>query len=413
MADEDTSEAAGAGAGAARRPVTDWATDFDHLSDEWAARAPEICAELRERCPVAHTDRFYGAYLVTRYDDAVAVAQDTARFSNRITAVNENDPAKIRLEAAPITLDPPVHGPVRRALLPPFSPRSVAALVPLVEASCDAALDRLEGRDLVDGALDYAQIIPVEVTAALLGLPAGEGDRFRGWVKGILCDGQVDLDLAARCTREVRAFFAEQLEDRRAHPTGDLVTWVADAEVHEDDGTVRPLSHREQVGVLYLLLVAGIDTTWSAIGCSLLHLAGCAADRRRLASEPELMDRAVEELLRWASPVNMGRIITEDGMIGEYPVRAGQRLVLSFVAANRDPAHFERPEEVVLDRATNRHLAFGVGVHRCLGSNLARMELKVALQRWLARIPEFEPAGPVRWSIGVRGPTTVPLRILR
>jgi cytochrome P450 len=394
-----------------RRPVSDWATDFDHLSEEWAAHAPEITADLRGRCPVAHTERFSGAYLVTRYDDVVAVAQDTATFSNRITAVNENKPENIRLEAPPITLDPPLHGPVRRSLLPPFAPREVARLVPFVEQCCDRALDALAGRDVVDGALDYAQVIPVDVTARLLGLPRGDGDTFRAWVKGILSEGQIDLELAARCTREVRAFFAEQLEQRRREPGDDLVSWVAHAEVPVDGGGSRPLDDREQVGALYLLLVAGIDTTWSAIGASLHHLSRHPDHRRRLVAEPELMEGAVEELLRFFAPVTMARVITGDGHIGPCPVRGGERLLLSYGSANRDPDHFDRPDDVVLDRAHNRHLAFGVGVHRCLGSNLARMELKVALERWLARYPDFEPAGEVRWTIGVRGPRTVPLRL--
>ncbi len=403
--------------------MTDWATDFDHLSPEWARNSPEITADLRQRCPVAHTERFYGAYLVTRYDDVVAVAHDTATFSNRITAVNENHPDKIRLQAPPITLDPPLHGPVRRALLAPFAPREVARLEPFVAARCDAALDRLAGRELVDGALDYAQIIPVEVMAELLGLDAADADQFRVWVKGILSDGQIDLDLAARCTREVRAFFAEQLRDRRQRPTSDLVSWVAQATVVDDAaggdehicdehiGGGRPLSEREQLGVLYLLLVAGVDTTWSAIGASLHHLSYHPEHRRRLADDPGLVDLAVEELLRFFAPVTMGRLISSDGSIGGSPVAAGERLLLSFLSANRDPSHFDQPDEVVLDRARNRHLAFGVGIHRCLGSNLARMELRVALQRWLARYPDFEPAGDVEWTIGVRGPRTVPLRL--
>jgi len=397
-----------------RRPVSDWATDFDHLSQEWAERSPEITAELRERCPVAHTDRFHGAYLVTRYDDAVAVAHDAATFSNRVTAVNENHPDRIRLEAPPITLDPPAHGPVRRSLLPPFSPRAVARLEPFVVQSCDRALDALAGRELVDGAHDYAQIVPVEVTARLLGLPAEDGDRFRAWVKGILADGLVDLELAARCTREVRAYFADQLARRRVEPADDLVTWVATTRVDDDSGAPpRPLTEREQLGALYLLLVAGIDTTWSAIGASLHHLATHPEDRHRLVVEPALMERAVEELLRFFSPVNMARVIEADAEIGGCPVRAGERLLIGFASANRDAAHFDRADEVVLDRRENRHVAFGVGVHRCLGSNLARMELRVALTRWLARYPDFEPAGPVRWTIGVRGPSTVPLRLLR
>lgn len=405
-------DAAGTGtSGMTRRPVRDWATDFDHLSPEWAAHSPEITADLRQRCPVAHTERFYGAYLVTRYDDVVTVAHDTVAFSNRITAVNENRPENIRLEAPPITLDPPQHGPLRRALLPPFSPHAVRRLIPVTEAICDRALDALEGRTVADAAVDYAQIVPVEVTARLLGLPPEDGDRFRSWVKGILGDGLIDLDLAARCTREVRAFFAEHLAERRRRPTDDLISYVAHAEVDSDDGSTRPLGEREQLGVLYLLLVAGIDTTWSTIGSALHHLSTNAEHRRLLVETPSLIDAAVEEFLRYFAPITMGRIIEHDAVIAGCPVRAGERLLVGYPSANRDASQFEAPDEVILDRAHNRHLAFGVGPHRCLGSNLARMELKVALQRWLARFPDFEAAGEVVWTIGVRGPSTVPVRL--
>ena len=359
---------------------------------------------------MAHTERFYGVYLVTRYDDLVAAAHDTAHFSNRITAVNENRPENIRLEAPPITLDPPAHGPVRRAILAPFAPQAVARLAPVIERFCDRALDAVAGQRTVDGALDYAQLVSVEVMAHLLGLAHHDGDRFRGWVRGILSDGQVDLELAARCTREVRAFFATQLEDRRQNPAEDLVSWVATTTA-DVDGAPRPLTEREQLGVLYLLLVAGIDTTWSAIGSSLHHLSHHPDQLQRLVAEPELIDTAVEEFLRFFSPVTMGRVIVADGAVGGCPVRAGERMLLSYGSANRDAAHFERPDEVVLDRVENRHIAFGVGVHRCLGSNLARLELKIALQRWIARYPSFEPAGPVSWTIGVRGPQAVPLRV--
>lgn len=388
---------------APRRPVTDWATDFDHLSPDWAAHEPEILADLRQRCPVAHTDRFHGAYLVTRYDDVVAAAHDTATFSNRITAVNENDPAKIRLHAPPITLDPPLHGSARQALLPPFAPRAIAGLEPMVTAVCDAALDALAGRELIDAAVDYAQVVSVQVMATLLGLPAIDHDRFRLWVKGILSDGLVDLDLAARCTREVRAYFTEQLADRAVDPGDDLVSWVAAAEGFDQ---------RDRLGVLYLLLVAGVDTTWSVIGAALHHLSTRPDQAAWLAADPARIDLAVEELLRYFAPVMMGRIITADGEIGGCPVRAGERLLISYGSANRDADRFPDPDEVVLGRERNRHLAFGVGPHRCLGSNLARLELRIALQRWLARHPRFEPAGDVTWTIGVRGPKTVPLRLL-
>lgn len=398
-----------------RRPVTDWATDFDHLGDEWAAHSNEILANLRDRCPVAHTDRFHGAYLATRYDDIVATAQNTEVFSNRVTVVNENAPENINLEAPPITLDPPAHGPVRRAVLPPFNPKEVARLEPMVADIADRAVARLAGREHVDGALDYAQVIPVEVTVGMLGLPLERGDEFRSWVNGILKEGQADLDLARWATREVQRFFAEQLEDRRANPGDDLVTWVLHAEAPNEDGSTRPLTQREQIGVLFLLLVAGIDTTWSAIGASLYHLGTHPDDLKRLVDEPELMPTAVEELLRFYAPAMIARLITDDAEVGGCPVSAGQRVLLSFGSANRDPAHFDDPDEVHLDRAHNRHLTFGVGVHRCLGSNLARMEMRVALERWIAAFPRFEltDAAAVTWSTGaVRGPNRVPLRIL-
>ena len=216
-----------------RPPVEDWATDFDHLSPQWAAHEPEILADLRGRCPVAHTDRFFGAYLVTRYDDVVAAAHDTVTFANRITAVNENDPAQIRLHAPPITLDPPLQGPARRGMLPPFAPRAVAEAAPMITVVCDTALDRLDGRTEVDAATDYAQIVSVEVIANLLGLPAEDRSRFHGWVKGILSDGLVDLDLAARCTREVREYFGAQLDDPSCPMRDDLVGWVAAVEAFD------------------------------------------------------------------------------------------------------------------------------------------------------------------------------------
>ena len=160
------------------------------------------------------------------------------------------------------------------------------------------------------------------------------------------------------------------------------------------------------------MLIAGVDTTWSAIGSSLWHLATHENDRRRLVEDPALMPLAIEELLRAYSPVTMARVVTEDVEFGGCPMRAGDKVLMNFPAANRDPAVFDRADEVVLDRAVNRHVAFGSGIHRCAGSNLARMELRVALEEWLARIPEFglEPGAEVTWAGGqVRGPRQLPV----
>jgi cytochrome P450 len=168
-------------------------------------------------------------------------------------------------------------------------------------------------------------------------------------------------------------------------------------------------------GTMILLMVAGIDTTWSAIGASLWHLAQHPDDRRRLAAEPALVPTAVEELLRAYAPVTMARMVAEDFEFAGCPFKEGDWVLLPFPSANRDPEAFDDADRVIIDRAENRHAAFGLGIHRCLGSNLARMELRVAIEEWMARYPDFELADPaaVRWSAGqVRGPRTIPVRIL-
>jgi cytochrome P450 len=163
-----------------------------------------------------------------------------------------------------------------------------------------------------------------------------------------------------------------------------------------------------------LLLIAGIDTTWSAIGASLWHLARTPADRERLVRDRSLLPTAMEEFLRAFAPVTMARLVREDMHWQGVDMKADDWILLSFPAANRDPAQFDRAGDVVIDREINRHAAFGLGIHRCVGSHLARMELRVALETWLERIPEFTLADPeaVRWSTGqIRGPRALPLRI--
>jgi cytochrome P450 len=198
------------------------------------------------------------------------------------------------------------------------------------------------------------------------------------------------------------------MEYRKKNPTDDLISTLMNAK--DKDGN--PLSDEHVLGSLRLLLIAGIDTTWSAIGSSLWHLAKTPADRERLVAEPELMPLAVEELLRAYAPVTMAREVMKETTISGCPVKAGNMVLLSFPAANRDPSMFPDANKVVIDRKENRHAAFGLGIHRCVGSNLARMEMIVAIEEWLKRIPEFrlDPAGTVTWSEGtVRGPRQLPV----
>jgi hypothetical protein len=211
-----------------------------------------------------------------------------------------------------------------------------------------------------------------------------------------------------RAVHEMSGYFAGHIEYRKQHKTDDLISTLMNAK----DKSGQPLSDGHVLGSLRLLLIAGIDTTWSAIGASLWHLAKTPADRERLVAEPGLMPTAVEELLRAYSPVTMAREVMKETTVSGCPVRPGNMVLLSFPAANRDPAVFPDADKVVLDRKENRHAAFGLGIHRCVGSNLARMEMTVALEEWLKRIPDFrlDPAGQVKWSEGtVRGPRQLPV----
>jgi cytochrome P450 len=393
-------------------PVSDWATDFDHTNEVWAADPYPIIDDLRERCPVAHTDRYGGAWLPTRHEDVAAIAYDTERFSSRAIIMGNYRPPKDIAPmggAPPISSDPPFHHGARRLLLPPFAPQAIARLEPAARAYCDELLDALEGRDVVDAAGEYAQHIPVRVIADMLGFPREDADAFRVFVHDVLEGVNEPFETRIVGMEALFSYLSTQIEDHVANPRDDLTSYLIDAEM---DGV--KLSPFHIGGTMALLLLAGIDTTWSAIGSSLWHLARTPADRERLVAEPELVPTAMEELLRAYAPVTMARLVKDDMDFNGCPMKADDWILLSFPAANRDPEMFDDPDRVVIDREVNRHSAFGLGIHRCLGSHLARMELRVALEAWLARYPRFSLADPdaVTWSPGqVRGPRHLPIAI--
>ncbi|WP_433440766.1 cytochrome P450 [Nonomuraea sp. CA-141351] len=395
-------------------PVSDWATDFSHLEPEWAADPYPIQDDLRQRCPIAHTDRFGGGWLPTRHEDVAAIAYDTERFSSRsIIMSNFRPPRELAPMGGspPISSDPPFHHDARKLLLPAFTKTAVAKREAATRAFCHSLIDALEGQDVVDAARDYAQHIPMRVIADMLGFPPEDGPRFREFVENTL-EG-VNLPPEERIARMGRLFdyLLAQIRDHVDHPRDDLTTYLIDAELYG-----RKLAPSHVAGTMALLLIAGIDTTWSAIGASLWHLARTPADRRRLVAAPGLLPTAMEELLRAYAPVTMARLVKEDMRWNGVDMKADDWVLLSFPAANRDPEQFERAGEVLIDRQVNRHAAFGLGIHRCVGSHLARMELRVALEVWLERIPDFSLDDPaaVTWATGqVRGPRTLPVRIGR
>ncbi len=390
--------------------VRNWATDFDHTDPAYNENVHEIWDDLRERCPVAHTERFGGTWLPTRHADIATIAYDTENYTSQGVVVSPQRPEEPPPlgPAPPITSDPPVHHEARKLLLPPFSPKVISQWEDTTRQLCR---DLIADLPIVDGQVDaaqhYTQHIPVKVIAEMLGVPAEDGDLFRHFIGLILENpgGQDDLP-----EEETLGYYLKQrVDEHRENPRDDLISYLIDIEF-----AGQPLSENHIIGTVLLLLVAGIDTTWSAIGSSLWHLATHPEDRERLVAEPELMPTAVEEFLRAYAPVTMARIVARNHELNGCPVQAGEWMLLPFPAANRDPEAFDDPDKVIIDRAKNRHAAFGLGIHRCLGSNLARLELRVAIEEWLAAYPDFSlaPDTTVRWSTGqIRGPRELPFAL--
>jgi cytochrome P450 len=361
---------------------------------------------LRSQCPVAHSAQWGGSWMVTRHDDVVEVARDTAQFSSSsVTVLPRPEQAAVALPGGspPITCDPPTHTEARRPLSSWFSPRRAAQLEPFTQDLCQRLLDDIVGRGSCDAAADYARRIPIAVIGSVLGVARDEQDAFADLVHDVFTSPEDERRVAA--ITAIVDYFTEQIAVRRETPGPDLISGLLHG--HEP-----AMSTGQLLGTASLLLAAGIDTASSVLGSALWHLATHDDDRRRLGAEPELIPGAVEEFLRAYAPSTMGRIVTSDVEFRGRQLRRGERMLLNFPAANRDEEAFVDAATVVIDRQPNRHLAFGVGIHRCVGAHLARMELRVALREWLRVIPEFrlDPAAAVVWSGGqVRGPRSLRL----
>ncbi len=394
-------------------PVTDWATDFDILDPEYVVHPEPWWAEQRERCPIAFTERRQRTWLPVRYEDLSEIAHDVDRFSSRdITVVSPFDePINDLLPVPPISSDPPVHTWARRLLLPAFGPSAIGKMTPITRGLAGDLIDEHFADGHGDVATDFARHIPVRIIAQMLGVPLEDEELFTGWVVRTLQNGFQNIDGAMDAMTEMTMYFMGKIAERREMKRGtrpdDVLTMLIEAETDE------PMSDQHLLGTCLLLLIAGIDTTWSAIGSSIWHLATHPEDQQRLRDDPSLVPLAIEEFLRVYSPVTMARYVTEDTDFKGCPMQEGDKILMAFPAGNHDPEMFERADEFIIDRKANRHFAFGSGIHRCLGSNLARMEMRVALEVFLEKVPTFELADPdaVTWTGGqVRGPRCVPIR---
>lgn len=393
-------------------PVTDWINDWDWLDPQWGPNAIDIWNAVREQCPMASTERYGRAFMPVTMDAVAAVAKDTDHFSS--VWVNVGRPDAERHPAPPITSDPPEHHSHRRLLLPAFNPKRVALMEDDLRDFCRTLIAKLDGSDTADAAEQYSQHIPVHGICKLTGIPEEDGDLFRDWIYRSFQLGPRDNVVRAQVAAEMTAYVDKLLHERLAEPNGDMLSDIAHAQIDGED-----VEWGLKVGYVRLLILAGVDTTWSAIGSGLWHFAQHNDEVQRLVAvdnDDILWTTASEEVLRYYAPVTMARKVIADTEVAGCPVHAGDQMLLTFPAANHDPAAFDDPEEFQLDRAKNRHVAFGMGIHRCVGSNLARLELLIALQEWLRAFPNYSlnPAVETTWANGqIRGPRNVPVLLNR
>jgi cytochrome P450 len=329
----------------------------------------------------------YGGYWVlTEAADIRAAFQHPEWFSSRITGI---PPTPRPRQLLPLELDPPDHGAYRHPLAPVFSPKAVTQLESRIRATSVELIDRFAATGRCEFLADFAVPFPTTIFVDLLGLPAAEAPRLAAWNHALL--HAHDEPQRREEAKTAIAAYLDDLVTRRMGEAGrgagrddDLFAVLLAAEV---DG--RPLTKDEIFDYAFLLFVAGLDTVTAALGFSFAYLARNADHRKELVADPALVPSAVEELLRSHSIVNPARTVTEDVEFAGVCMRAGDRVLVSTVLANRDPAEFDDPAAVDFHRSVNRHLAFGAGPHRCLGSHLARCELRVALEEFHRRIPDY------------------------
>jgi cytochrome P450 len=387
--------------------MTDDATlgvdDYDLYSEEFRSDPHRQFRAMRGGCPVAHSDKWGGSWMVAGYEDVRELARDSDRFTSRAIEVAGPLESAGGLYLPPLTSDPPVHRPQRDVLMPYFMPARVAEMESMIRDESRRLVEKIAHRGGGDVIEDYAQPLTLKVLTSILGVP--DTGQFTDWMVRMIRVGPKDQTVREQTVKEIITYLEELLDERNGSDGDDLLSYLNRAEM---DGV--PLDRKHRIGSAFLVLIAGADTTWSAIGSTLWYLAHNPGDRQRMLDEPDLVDTAVEEFLRYFAPVTVGRIATEDVELHGRCVPSGERLLLPFAAANRDPEVFSDPEELQIDRRRNRHLTFGSGAHRCLGSNLARLELRVTLEEWLRVMPHFHLVGGhgVQWSGGqTRGPERV------
>jgi len=323
-------------------------------------------------------------WLMTHMADVRSALQRPELFSNSAVGPLDPEPSYMMI---PEMLDPPLHTKWRQLLGPMFAPAAVAKLEPHIEQRFYEIIEDVKPRGQCDYVADVALRFPNTIFMEIMGLPEADAPQFQVWEMAILHTGALGDGPAQAAMNEVIAYFAALVAERRRSPREDLVSRSLRFEI---DGA--PVSDDDLLSMCLLLFMAGLDTVAMQLSYSMMHLATHDDDRRRLVADPTLFPTAIEEFLRYFAFVTPGRKIMQDTDFHGCPVKKGQMVWMPLSAPNRDPREFEQADQVVVDRAMNRHIAFGAGPHRCLGSHLAREELRVGLGEWHRHLPDYRLA---------------------
>jgi cytochrome P450 len=389
-------------------PITDdWIQNhFDVYSPDLAGVLHEALAHARRQCPVAWSDQHQGYWVLSRYEDVLRVAQDWQTFSSELGIGVPRQPEGSAFKILPVTVDPPVQRTFKRLINAYFTPAAIAGWEVPTRDLASRLIDGFAGKGSCEFMAEFARPLPgLAFFDLALHAPADDLDRVNQWATMASVPGPEQGDHLMN----LAGWISELLQARRrTGPVGDVIDAVMAAEI---DG--RPIAEDEAVGTVQLLVLGGLETTAGVLGMAMQRFCREPDIPARLRADPALIPAAVEELLRLdGSFVCIGRTARTDAQITDHQVSKGDPVVIYWASANRDQAEFERPEEFMLERPRNRHLAFGAGPHRCTGSNLARMNLRIAIEELVHRLKDFElPGGPIEYhSAFNRAPLAVPIR---
>jgi cytochrome P450 len=387
---------------------------FDPALTHPVDRFQDEVARLAAIGPVVYSSAYGGHWVVTGYDEAHEVLRDPVRFSSFHNDIRATSPDRI----LPLELDPPEHTAYRQALQPLFSPPRMKSLEQVIRDTANELLDGFAKRGSAEFVAEFAHELPTRMFLSLMDLPLSDAPLFTE-ASDTFLQGKPELgeqgsrEAAEAAMLRMHGYFAQVVAERknRAEPGADVTSRIIHTPV-EINGETRNFTDEELCNMFFLLLLGGLHTVQGSLAWGLLHLSRNPDQRERLISDPDLMPAAVEEILRMEAAVSMGRRATQDTVLAGIPIKAGDQLLISLSGANRDPRQFPDPTRFDIERTPNRHLSFGVGPHRCIGSHLARIELIVAMQEIHRRIPDYrlDPDDPPVWHPAqTRGVVKMPI----